>query len=104
MELQEAVLAHGRWNESTFVGVQFVTQCWRDRNSLGGPSVGREMLTDCACHLGFFVCKTLFVPRLLFFHCCSPLIKRVFSPYAACIHLVSVPRSVMLVIDLLKAQ
>lgn len=35
MELQEAALAHGCWDESKFVGVQFVTQCWRDRNSLG---------------------------------------------------------------------
>lgn len=24
---------HGCWHESEFVGVQFVTQCWRDRNS-----------------------------------------------------------------------
>lgn len=34
-ELQEAALAHGCWDESKFVGVQFVTQCWRDRLSLG---------------------------------------------------------------------
>lgn len=68
-----------------------------------GPSMYREMLmlTECACHLGYFVCKTLFVPRWMFFHCCFPLIKRVFSPFAACGHLTSVPKLVVLLTDFL---
>lgn len=79
---------------------------WHSAGGTGtarGPSMDRGMLMlpVCAYHLGYFVCKTLFVPRWMFFHCCFLLIQRVFSPFAACIHLISVPKLVVLLIDLL---
>lgn len=49
MELQEAVLAHGCWDESEFVGVQFVTQCWRNRNSPGSLRGQRDADTNGVC-------------------------------------------------------
>jgi len=49
MELQEAVLAHGCRDESEFVGVQFVTQCWRDMNSLGSLHGQRDADATSVC-------------------------------------------------------
>lgn len=53
---------------------------WHSAGGTGtvwGPSTGREvlMLMEWACHLGHFVCKTLFIPRWMFFHCCFPLMN-----------------------------
>lgn len=79
---------------------------WHSAGGTGtawGPSMGREMLMlpVCAYHLGYFVCKTLLVPWWTFFHCCFALIKGVFSPFAACVHLITAPKLATLLTDLL---
>lgn len=56
MELQEAVLAHGCWDESEFVGVQFVTQCWRDRNSPGSLHGQRDADANGVCLSPWLFC------------------------------------------------
>lgn len=96
MELQEAVLASWMlaWER---VCASAVCDSAGGRGTARGPSLGIEVLVlpERAYRLCYSVCKALFLPRWMFFHCSFPLIKRVFSGFAACIHLISVLKSVM---------
>lgn len=94
---------HGCWHESEFVGVQFVTQCWRDRNS-PWPLHGHDADAIRVCILSLLFCLQSFLlfclqrtlpSRSIWFHCSFPLIKRALSAFAGCIHLVSVLKLIM---------